>query len=215
MEKTEREEEYLEEIRRAEEEGKKCTTTTLAKKLRISPASVSEMLRKLKTKGYIDYSPYGNVQLTDYGRDIGKQVLDRHRIVEEFLLMLGLNENEIHEEACRIEHVLSDRVFTALSDFLRNCDKISPLSEMNEGDTGIIIRIDTDAICKGRGHGRGYGCAWGALKRLSDMGFTPKTSVKVKRKAPLSGPIEVEIRGTTICISRNYAKGIIVRKTGA
>ncbi|MCX8173278.1 MAG: metal-dependent transcriptional regulator [Thermoplasmata archaeon] len=213
MEKTEREEEYLEEIRRAEEDGKKCTTTFLAKKLKISPASVSEMLKKLKTKGYIEYSPYGNVQLTDYGRDVGKQVLDKHRVAEEFLLMLGLDETEIHEEACRIEHALSDRVFAALSDFLKNCDKISPLSEMGEGETGVIVRIDTDAICRGRGHGRGYGCAWGALKRLSDLGFTPKTVVVVKRKAPLSGPVEVEIRGTTVCISQNYAKGIIVRKT--
>lgn len=215
MEKTEREEEYLEEIRRAEEDGRKCTTTSLAKKLKISPASVSEMLKKLKAKGYIAYSPYGNVQLTDHGRDVGKQVLDKHRIAEEFLLMLGLDESNIHEEACRIEHALSDRVFAAISDLLKNCEKIMPLSEMKEEETGIIVRIDTDAICSGKGHGRRYGCAWSALKRLSDLGFTPKTMVKVKRRAPLSGPLEVEIRGTTICISQNYARGIIVRKTEA
>ncbi|MEM3396233.1 MAG: metal-dependent transcriptional regulator [Thermoplasmata archaeon] len=215
IEKTEREEEYLEEIRRAEEDGRECTTTSIAKKLKISPASVSEMLKKLKTKGYIEYSPYGNVQLTDYGRDVGKQVLDKHRIAEEFLMMLGIDEPEIHDEACKLEHALSEKVFVALSEFLKNAEKIATLDELEEGETGVIVRIDTDVICKGKGHGKGYGCAWGALKRLSDLGFTPKAEVKVKRKAPFSGPIEVEIRGTSVCISKNYARGIIVRKREA
>ena len=214
MEKTEREEEYLEEIRRSEEEGQECTTTSLAKKLKISPASVSEMLKKLKAKGYIQYDAYGDVKLTDYGRDIGRNVLDKHRIAEEFLLMLGLNENEIHEEACKLEHALSDRVFEALSEFLKNSDKIMPLSALKEGERGIIVRIDTDAICRGRGHGRGYGCSWGVLKRLSDLGFIPKTEVKVKRVALLSGPLEIELKGTTVCISRQYAQSIIVKKLG-
>jgi DtxR family Mn-dependent transcriptional regulator len=210
---SERVEEYLEEIRRAEENSEECTTTTLAKKLKITPASVTEMLRKLRRDGYIEYEPYGDVHLTARGRAVGKSVLDRHRVAEEFLRMLGLNEEEIHDEACKLEHALSDKVFLALSEHLKELGGVVPLSALKEGEKGVIVRIDTDLICMGRGHG--YGCSENALKRLADLGFTPKTEVEVKRIAPFGGPVEVTLRGTTVCIGRRFAEGILVRRAGS
>jgi len=209
---SERVEEYLEEILRAEENGEECTTTTLAKKLKVAPPSVTEMLGRLKKRGYIEYEPYGKVHLTERGRAVGKSVLGKHRIAEEFLLMLGLEEGKIHEEACKLEHALSDRVFLALSEHVKGQGDVVPLSALKEGEKGVIVRIDSELIRRGRGYG--YGCSQNALKRLADMGFTPKTEVEVRRIAPFGGPVEVMLRGSTVCIGRRFADGILVRKAG-
>ncbi|MBS7640237.1 MAG: FeoA family protein [Candidatus Bathyarchaeia archaeon] len=78
-----------------------------------------------------------------------------------------------------------------------------PLTELKEGETGVITRIEI-------GFGRGWRWGRGIRKRLADMGLTPGTKVTIIRSAPLNGPIEAHVRGYKLAIGRDIAERIFV-----
>jgi len=102
-------EEYLEAIYFLEEERISTTTMEIAKRVGVSPPSVTEMLRRLADRGYIRYEPYRGVILTEEGRRVGKRVIRKHRILECFLhYVLSIRKDRAHRQACEMEHSLSD-----------------------------------------------------------------------------------------------------------
>jgi len=104
-------EEYLEAIYRLEREGPGVTTSGLAADLGVAPASVSGMLKKLAADGYLTYTARSHAALTDDGLEIATRVLRRNRLAEVFLHdVLGMPWDEVHAEACKLEHAISDRV---------------------------------------------------------------------------------------------------------
>jgi len=111
-------EEYLEMMCRIKEKGEKITTTGIASLLKISPPSVTEMLDKLAKEGYIKHDAYKEIILTKKGEESGKKLLDSHRIWEKFItdfLKIKKDKNEIHEIACKLEHVSSPEITERLS----------------------------------------------------------------------------------------------------
>ena len=119
-------EEYLEAIYRLEREGPGVTTSGLATELGITPASVSGMLKKLAGEGYIDHRARGEAKLTRTGLEIAVRVLRRHRLAECLLTnVLGMSWDEVHSEACRLEHAISDKVEARLVELL-NDPKVCP-----------------------------------------------------------------------------------------
>ncbi len=102
--------EYIEEMYRCELEKREITTKGLAEKLKISMPSVSEMLAKLKAKGLVEYEPRLEIRLTAKGRKGGKRVYAKHKTILSFLISLGIDEKKAEEEACRMEHAVSDEV---------------------------------------------------------------------------------------------------------
>ena len=91
----------------------------LARKLNISPPSVSEMLLKLLKEGYIDYAKYKGITLTPLGIMTSEKIKRSHHLWEVFLIeKLGFHEDEVHEEAEKLEHVTSKRLQEALDKFL-------------------------------------------------------------------------------------------------
>lgn len=111
--------EYLEEMYRCELAGKEIINKGIAKELRISMPSVSEMLKKLAVKGLIDYEPRGPVSLTPRGRAMGKSVYRKNETIRRFFIMLGFGNKKAAEEACRLEHTLSDTALRKLEVFLK------------------------------------------------------------------------------------------------
>jgi DtxR family Mn-dependent transcriptional regulator len=104
-------EEYLEAIYRLEREGPGVTTSGLAADLGVAPASVSGMLKKLAGDGYLSYEARGQAALTERGLGVAVRVIRRNRLAEVFLhQVLGMPWDQVHEEACRLEHAISDRV---------------------------------------------------------------------------------------------------------
>ena len=104
-------EEYLEAIYRLEREGPGVTTSGLAADLGVAPASVSGMLKKLASDGYLTYTARSQAALTDAGFAIAIRVIRRNRLAEVFLHdVLGMPWDEVHQEACKLEHAISDRV---------------------------------------------------------------------------------------------------------
>ena len=116
-------EEYLEVLYKNGSNKEQVSTTTLSKELGIAPGSVTQMLKKLETLGYINYTPYRGASLTDEGMKIAQKITRKHRILEKFLFeVLKVKEENVHAQACEMEHTLSDEAERALCTMLHNPD---------------------------------------------------------------------------------------------
>ncbi|SHI33063.1 iron (metal) dependent repressor, DtxR family [Cruoricaptor ignavus] len=94
-------------------------TNQVAAYLGIKPASVNEMLKRLKDKDWVDYEKYGKIKLTKKGQSLAIQTIRKHRLWETFLYQkLGFGWEEIHEVAEELEHIHSEKLISALDKFL-------------------------------------------------------------------------------------------------
>lgn len=103
-----------------ESPGESASTGEVARRLDVSPGTVTSMMRTLAESDLADYQAYGGVRLTEAGKRLALRVLRRHRLVELFLVRtLGLTWDEVHEEAEHLEHAVSDRVIDRIDEFLK------------------------------------------------------------------------------------------------
>ncbi|WP_207948148.1 metal-dependent transcriptional regulator [Metallococcus carri] len=105
-------EDYLTLIWKAYEwPGGQPSTTDMAARLGVTPSTVSANLKKLARDGFVHYEPYGVVELTGVGGQVAVEIVRRHRIIETYLMrQLGLGWDQVHDEADRLEHAVSDLV---------------------------------------------------------------------------------------------------------
>ncbi len=116
-------EEYLEVLYKFGNRLMFVSTTTLSKELGIAPGSVTQMLKKLEDLGYIEYTPYKGALLTAKGMKISQKITRKHRILERFLKdVLKIKDENIHSQACEMEHSLSDEAERALCHMLNHPD---------------------------------------------------------------------------------------------
>ncbi len=133
-------EEYLEAILDIVIEKKIAKTSDIAKSLGVSPSSVTEVIQRLNKNDLIFYEPYKGAKLTEKGLKIANKIKRKHRIVEVFLFdYLKINPENIHAEACRMEHCISDNVTDAL------CKMMSGPSKCPCGKE--IPKCDPDKNC--------------------------------------------------------------------
>ncbi len=230
-------EEYLEALYTLTQDGKTASTTAISKRLKVAPASVTEMLRKLADSGYVNYSPYQGVSLTPEGFEIAEKMTRKHRLLERFLHdILKIGNDSVHREACAMEHALSDEAERALCQTLESPDKcpddekvippcdlgFSSCEECRKwgGDNlGKVakrkINVVSVSALKENQEGmvafiRGDNKV---LRRLLDLGLTPGTKVSVTRVAPLRGPVEITVRGSKLALGEEIACNIFVEKT--
>lgn len=119
-------EDYLEAIYNISKRNGIARTTEIAKTLRISPASVTEMLQKLHKRGLVVYSKYNGVVLTDKGKEIGVEIKRRHDIIMRVLEFLQVPKDIAERDACIMEHNLSRETINQLEkfvEFVENCPK--------------------------------------------------------------------------------------------
>ena len=107
---TEAIEDYLKAIYelQTEQSETKVSTTALAKRLRVAPASATGMLQHLSELGLVTYAPYHGVTLTEEGRQSAVDIIHRHEVIEQYLVStVGLPEPQAHRDAERWEHLVS------------------------------------------------------------------------------------------------------------
>jgi len=228
-------EEYIETIWDLESRDGSAKTTSIAKCLKVAPASVTEVLRSLSEKGLIRYEPYHGATLTEGGKKIASSIKRRHRLLEVFLTdVLRLNQEKVHEEACRMEHTISEETENALCRMMKapaRCPHGSPIGPCSQGvgsctectavagdsilsiptprDGTIIPLTDLDKGQSGeiafiRGDNK-------IVQRLCDLGLTLGSSVSISRKVPLRGPVEISVRRTKLAIDHRIAENIFVK----
>ena len=116
-------EEYLEVLYKFGSKDSYVSTTTLSRELGIAPGSVTQMLKKLEDIGYIEYVPYKGASLTDEGSKIAQKITRKHRILERFLKdVLKIKDENLHAQACEMEHSLSDEAERAICHMLEHPD---------------------------------------------------------------------------------------------
>nr|MBQ8890283.1 metal-dependent transcriptional regulator [Clostridia bacterium] len=109
---------YLETILILTQENKNVRAIDVCEYMGFSKPSVSRALGLLKGGGYISVDEDGYITLTDEGRYVADKMYDRHKILTDFLISLGVTEEVATADACKIEHHISDESFDALKKFL-------------------------------------------------------------------------------------------------
>jgi DtxR family Mn-dependent transcriptional regulator len=212
--------EYLEAILDLGGEKSPVKTGELASMLKVAPASATEALQRMCREGLVEYEAYKGSTLTKKGLSRAHSIKRKHRLLEVFLTRkLGLKGRKVHEEACKMEHSLSDDVEAALCRMLgaptecpdgepipacgmdsKACgacmEGAVPLTSLRPGQKAKIAHI----------HGGKNVC-----RKLTEMGLTPGAEVSLLRAAPLDGPTELRVRGSCLAIGAGIAAKIFVR----
>lgn len=207
-------EEYLETIYKLAERGD-VRPGQIADAMGVSAPTVTATLGRLQSRDLVARTDDGGVELTLTGRQNALDIIRRHRLAERFLVdVLGLSWDEVHDEACELEHALSPKVQEALERFMDNPEVCphghpipsasgviavqegTPLCQSGPGDEVEIVRIeDEDGEL---------------LSYLSSLGMFPGTTVRVCDVAPFKGPLMVEIGDARYALGREVAEKIVV-----
>ena len=204
---------YLKVIYKLQSSGQRATTTAIAKEMGVAPSSVTSMVKKLAVLGLANHAPYRGVELSDAGTKIALEVIRHHRLLEQYLAeTLGVPIDEVHDEADRLEHVISEklearideqlgypthdphgdpipdaRLNVALQD-LRSLDVLEP------GEEATVRRVpDGDADL---------------LRYLAGLTLVPGQRVTMRKSEPFGGPLTVDVEGSEHAISRELAERI-------
>lgn len=105
---------YLETILVLSRDGQPVRSIDVGEYMGFSKPSVSRAVGLLKSGGYVTASPEGYLSLTESGREIAENIYEKHTLLTRFLMGLGVDEETAGEDACKIEHVISDRSFAAI-----------------------------------------------------------------------------------------------------
>ena len=209
------EDEYLETMYAFYETDPQALVRTgdLARSLKVSPASATEMVQRLASKGFVDYIPYKGASLTELGLAMGQQMKRRHRLAEVLLDKLPFFGN-VHETACRLEHAIDDDLEIALTLLLDkpNIDpsgkEIPPArmelaSKINQFASGM--RPMSALPDNSEGDIRMMVLSESALTALNDLGVTIGTIVKKQ-----DGRWQTS-DGTQLQLSESIADKILIR----
>ncbi|MBO4562181.1 MAG: metal-dependent transcriptional regulator [Clostridia bacterium] len=109
---------YLENILILSQQKDRVRSVDIAERMGFSKPSVSRAVGLLRRNGYIDVDGGGSVTLTASGREIAETIYERHRILTAVLISLGVDDETAAEDACKIEHYISDRTFEAVKKHL-------------------------------------------------------------------------------------------------
>ncbi len=207
-------EEYLEAVHELEEEGVDVIQARLAERLGHSAPSVSEMIRRLRSEGYV--TPNGRtIALTDKGRSMAESVVRKHRLAERLLTdVIGLEWHKAHIEACRWEHVISDEVEALLVPLLGNpttCPHGNPIpgSGAPELDLKPLIEVSTGQRIRLERITEQVEIDFDALTYLNDHGFVPGTKGEVASRAP-DGTITLDLGPGTIALGPRLSEQLYV-----
>jgi DtxR family transcriptional regulator, Mn-dependent transcriptional regulator len=193
-------EDYLKAIYHLELSGKRVTNSDLANHMEVAPASATNMVKKLAELHLVEHEPYRGVRLTEIGRQVALEVLRHHRLVELFLHQaLDMPWDQVHAEAERLEHVISEALEDAITTALNN-PTVDPHGDPIPSREGEIGQSPGVPLSDADLH-RPYRLVRvlvqdpDRLHYLGSLGLYPNAQVIVLEKAPFSGPLLIDVDG--------------------
>jgi DtxR family Mn-dependent transcriptional regulator len=178
--------------------------------LEIAPPSVSGMMKRLSETGLIEHVPYRGVQLTPQGRRAALQMIRRHRILEVYLTSkLGYDWGDVHVEAERLEHAVSEKLIERMADALgepRYDPHGAPIptaaGEIEEAELITLAAAPVGAAVVLRQVGDEDPAR---LRYLAEQGLTPGTRLTVVERQPFNGPTTVASGNGTRVVGQELA----------
>jgi DtxR family Mn-dependent transcriptional regulator len=221
--RTESTDDYLKAIYQIQEtqHGLPVSTTRLAAHLGVSNASITGMLKKLSSISpkLIDYQPYNGATLTADGLKTALEVIRHHRLIECYLHeKLGYSWDEVHEEAERLEHVISEEMEERLASALGN-PSTDPHGDPIPDRNGYLEPVnhypltEMDAL-RPVSIQRIIGQEPAMLRYLSERNLVPAARVEVIEHSPFNGPVSIRLINhpdTTIVLGKEIAEKILVQ----
>lgn len=208
-------EDYLKAIYVLKSRVPEVTNSALAQHLSVSPASATNMVKKLAGLNLVEYERYQSISLTPAGEKVALEVLRHHRLLELYLHQeLKLPWDQVHAEAERLEHVISEALEDAIAVALGNpmvdphgdpiptkkgqIEKVSglPLSSAELNRPYRLVRVlmqDDDR-----------------LRYLGSLGLYPNVQIVLLERAPFDGPLLIDVEGAHHALAHEMAKFLIV-----
>lgn len=216
-------EDYLEAIAVIVEQKGHAHTKDIAEKLKVKMPSVTNALQALAERDLIEYKSHSPVQLTAKGAESASAIIHRHMGLKRFFVrILKLSESEADDAACRVEHIVNEKVVSRLVKLaiaiseredtagLReyidrvlpetNGDEnamLIPLSQLPYGKKAVVVRISE----KMRG-----------IKKFADLGIIAGSLLQLDSKAPFGDLLVIRVLGSTLSLRRSEAAHIWVRQ---
>jgi DtxR family Mn-dependent transcriptional regulator len=195
------------------------STSALAERLDVSPASASAMVKRLESMGLVEREPYHGVELTPAGKRVALEVLRHHRLLELYLAeALGMSWDRVHEEAEVLEHAISPAVSELIAAKLGNPthdphgDPIPTaegeiderptrsLADLAPGERGRFTRV-SDSNPE-------------MLRYLSERGIAPGDEVELVGREPFGGPLTVRAGGGEHALGEQLARAMRMVSAG-
>jgi DtxR family Mn-dependent transcriptional regulator len=191
------------------------STAKLADRLAVAPASVTEMLGTLRSLDLVGYDRYRGARLTEHGLAAALQTIRRHRLLELFLTeMLGYSWDEVHDEAERLEHVISRRMEERIFEALGRPD-LDPHGDPIPSAAGKIARSDFRSLAEARtGEAvtirRVSDSDPGKLQAMERLDLLPGRHVMVVAESLYESPVEVTVDGSRRQVPLGVARAVFV-----
>ena len=211
---------YLKNIYELTQNGESASTNALAQRMNVRAPSVTGMVQKmaLAKPALVEYQKHQGVTLTKEGKRAALEVIRHHRLLEAWLVQtLGYSWDEVHEEAERLEHVISEdferRIAVAMGNPVRDPhgeliptadltmppDKSTPLSTLRSKQTAIIKRV--------------MAADRELLRYLEEIGLIPGTQVEVKNYSPFDHNLTIKVGRKTYVLGLSITSKVFVEQT--
>lgn len=213
-------EDFLKAVYSLQQADERVSTNALAEALNVKAPSITDMARRTVEAGWIDYERYKGVQLTEAGRAIALRIIRRHRLIELYLVEeLNYALHEVHEEAEKLEHAVSERFIEAIaaklghpeldphgdpipdSEGMMVARTLLPLTELPLNTAAQVARLnagDSDM-----------------LQHILERDFKLNKQVTVIQRDPFDGPLTVHIDGEERILGHNAAACVLVEAASA
>ncbi|PDW04700.1 metal-dependent transcriptional regulator [Candidatus Viridilinea mediisalina] len=209
-------EDYLKAIYMLQQHGV-VTTSLLGEQRGSKPGSVTGMIKKLAEMNLVEHTPYQGVCLTPAGERVALEVIRHHRLLELYLVeALGYSWDEVHEEAEKLEHHISEKLeariaahlghptFDPHGDPIPTLEGTLPeridlrLADLAIGEHARIVRVRDQSAER--------------LRYLADLGLIPGALIDIIASAPFDGPLSLRLGSATHALDRRMARTIEVER---
>lgn len=214
MEPSESVQDYLKTVYSVAQSGQEVTTSAVAERLHVSPASVTAMIKKLTDRGLIKHERYQGMELTGTGRKLALEVIRHHRLLEAYLHeVMGMDWDRVHDEAEVLEHAISEDFEDRIAEMLghpthdphgdpippkagRHVEVLhAPLGSLDSGQATVERVSDRDPE---------------ALRYLAKLGIRPGSRITVEKQEPFGGPLWIRVGRKRHAIGPELAESVYV-----
>lgn len=212
-------EDYLKAIYTLQQQGA-VTTSLLGEQRGSKPGSVTGMIKKLAEMNLVQHTPYQGVLLTPAGERVALEVIRHHRLLELYLVeALGYSWDEVHEEAEKLEHHISEKLEARIAARLGH-PTIDPHGDPIPTVEGRLphsddLRLADLAVAARARIVRVRDQSAERLRYLADLGLLPGAAVAIVDSAPFDGPLTLRVGDAVFAIDRRMARSIEVERADA